>query len=266
MTCDEALLRLSAQQSEFGARFFEWSLVDSQRELEQGFPLVREISSSVVGLFLEYVAEHPRDQVRALMSGLIKRLNPLGAELAGRRLTDDEQRAEQSFEEFRKPRVVRAGQELRPLRISALEQNAREQEHRGDITLGLDKRAFRKTLEYTLQPLLGSPGKNKSCLRYWTNVSGWFVLTDLDLGGRYQLSCIQQIHARPTLDGCVTRLWDTSFLAWCGVHPATRFDLIASHEMERAAESARKMFAHLLDEMPNLLAGLSNDIPLELTS
>jgi hypothetical protein len=264
MKCEEALARLQSSQDEFALRYYRWSLLDSKRELDEGFPLVRLIRSSVASLFLEYAENLPEKEVRDLMAGGIKHLNPRGAELAGDSISEDERLARQRFLQYCTPEVMLGGRALTSVRISAAATALREKEFRGEISLQLDKKEFRKTLERVIDSQVGLPKKKGGALRYWSKCSGWFVMTDIDLSGRRQLTYTQQVHSRPVLDRCPTRLWDASLLSWCGIHPTTRFNLIAAHEMTQAADAVQRICTHFLRNLPALLEGLRNETPASL--
>ena len=89
----------------------------------------------------------------------------------------------------------------------------------------------------SLEQPFGAPEKALSSgLHYCLPVRPWFAMTDIDLSGRAQLSYSHQVSARPTIDLLPDHLMaGISLLAWCGIHQATRFDLIEESQMTGAA-------------------------------
>jgi len=192
------------------------------------------------------------------MTGGIKRFNPRGAELAGDVISEDERAAHQRFLKFMTPEIERQGQRLSSLRVSSRESEIRERELRGETTLRLKKRRFVRLIEAALDQPFGTPDKALSSgLHYCLPLGPWFAMTDIDLSGRAQLSYSHQISARPTIDLRPDHLMaGISLLAWCGIHQATRFDLIEESQMAEAAQAIGAICAHFLAHLPSLLDGL----------
>jgi hypothetical protein len=246
---------------EFALRYYRWSLSDSERELEEDFPLVRRIKSSIALLFLDFAESSKRQNTRKLMTGNIKRFNPRGAELAGDSVNDEEGAVRQEFLDYLTPEVVLQGQRLTSKRVSPRASLIREQEFAGRSRI--ERKTLKQALVRSLEPLLAKPERAPAAgLHYWLPVDGWHLATSLDLSGRKQLYYGHWISARRRIDSCSTNLQPAiSLLSWCGIHPNTSFDLIQEHEIDEVATSIREMCEHFLQHTTELLSGLSHSIP-----
>jgi hypothetical protein len=141
MKCSDALAALQSAQDEFALRYYRWSLRQSERELTENFPLVRQAADSVGFRFLDFAEGLPKSEVRSFMVFGIKRFNPCGAELAGEPVSKEEENAHQKYLAYLTPEVALFGKQLSSMRVSP------------------------RTLEIRNRELLGKP------LYVWTNVS-----------------------------------------------------------------------------------------------
>ena len=57
----------------FWVRYFNWSLAETQRELREGFPLLKKIKSASALGYIDYLESLPKEQQRRLAMALVKR-------------------------------------------------------------------------------------------------------------------------------------------------------------------------------------------------
>jgi hypothetical protein len=266
MRCAEANSILLPVQDEFARRFYEWSLEQAEKELEEDFPRVRGVKSSLVFLFLEFVEGHSRAEVWDLMTGGIKRFQQRAAELRGERLTEKELTIHRQFVDFFSEEIVIQGKPMTGFRVSRRERQLRDQELAGTLKFHQSKKSLREELKRKFQSAgFKAESEFSAGLNYCEQVGDWYLMTALDVSGKSQLDCNHRVAARRTIDTCVTDLLSgASLLSWCGIHPNTRFDLIREDELGNVAESILAVYKFFWQSIPELLTGLRHLIPEKL--
>lgn len=263
MRCAEATSILRPLQDEFALRYYEWSLEQSNKELEEDFPHVRRVKSSLVFLFLEFIESRTRAELRELMTGGLKRFQQRAVELKGEKISAREQEIHQQFINYFSEPVVIHGTAMTSFRVSKRERQLREEELAGQLRFNQDKKKFRGELKRKFQSAALNPESEfRSGLSYCEQFGNWYLMTSLDVSGKSQLEYSQRIACRRTIDTCLTDLLPgASLLSWCGIHPNTRYDLIKEDELEEVAASVLAACKILQQSVPGLLAGLHHDIP-----
>jgi hypothetical protein len=266
MRCAEASSILLPLQDEFALRCYEWSLEQAEKEVEEDFPHVRWVKSSLVFLFLEFVEGHSRAEVRDLMTGGIKRFQQRAAELRGERLTEKEQTIHRQFVDYFSEEIVIQGKPMTGFRVSRREQQLRDLELAGTLKFHQNKKSLREELKRKFQSAgFKAESEFSAGLNYCEQLGDWFLMTALDVSGRSQLDFSHRVAARRTIDTCVTDLLSgTSLLSWCGIHRNTRYDLIREDELDNVAESILAVYRLFQQTIPELLAGLHHLIPEKL--
>jgi len=263
MRCAEASLILRPLQDEFALRYYEWSLEQAEKELEEDFLHVRGVKSSLVFLFLEFVENHSRTEVRDLMTGGIKRFQQRAAELRGEHLTEKEQTIHRQFVDFFSEEVVIQGKPMTSFRVSRRERQLREQELAGTLKFHQNKKSLREELKRKFQSAgFNAESEFTSGLNYGEQLGDWYLMATLDVSGKSQLDYNHRVAARRTIDTCFTDLLaGANLLSWCGIHPNTRYDLLLEDELDSVTESILAVYRHFQHSMPELLAGLHHLIP-----
>jgi hypothetical protein len=263
MRCAEASLILRPLQDEFALRYYEWSLEQVGRELEDDFSHIREVKSSLVFLFLEFVEGHSRAEVRDLMTGGIKRFQQRGAELRGERLTEKEQTIHRQFVDFFSEEIVIQGKPMTSFRVSRRERKLRDQELAGTLKFHQNKKSLREELKRKFQSAgFKAESEFTAGLNYCEQLGDWYLMTALDVSGKSQLDSNHRVAARRTMDTCFTDLLaGANLLSWCGIHPNTRYDLLREDELDNVAESILVVYRLFQQSLPDLLSGLHHLIP-----
>jgi hypothetical protein len=266
MRCAEAVSILAPLQDEFAVRYYEWSLEQAEKELEEDFLHVRGVKSSLVFLFLEFVEDRTRTEVRDLMTGGIKRFQQRAAQLRGERLTKKEQTIHRQFVDFFSEEIIIQGKPMTGFRVSRQERQLRDQELAGTLKLHQNKKGLREELKRKFQSAgLKAENEFRAGLNYCEQLGDWYLMTALDVSGKSQLDCGHRVVARRTIDTCFTDLLaGASLLSWCGIHPNTRYDLLREDELGNVAESILTVYRLFQQSIPELLAGLHHLIPESL--
>lgn len=118
MNCAEASSILRPLQDQFALRYYDWCLGEGERELKEDFPRVRRVKSSLVNLFLEFVENHSRNEVRDLMIGGVKRFKPRAVELRNEHQSEKEKAIHQQFVDFFSEDVLIHGNAMKAFRVS----------------------------------------------------------------------------------------------------------------------------------------------------
>jgi hypothetical protein len=84
---------------EFVAKLYRWSCQDFQREMDEGFPLLRGIEGPTTYCLLSLLESLPKDKRLVLVSGLLKRFHTRAVALLGETVSAEQQ---ELFERFSK--------------------------------------------------------------------------------------------------------------------------------------------------------------------
>jgi hypothetical protein len=253
-------------QDECALRYYEWSFAQAEEELEQDFPHVRRVKSSLVFLFLEFVEGHTRAEISDLITGGIKRLQPRATELRGERLTGKEQKIRQQFVDFFSDEITIQGKPMTSFRVSRQERQLQDQQLAGTLKFSQNKEQLRNELKRHFQSAGLTPKSEFTAgLNYCEQLGDWYLMTTLDVSGKSQLACSHRVAARQTIDTCPTDvLSGVSLLSWCGIHPNTQYDLVREGELEEAAKSVLAAYSVFRQGVPKLLARLHHAVPERL--
>jgi hypothetical protein len=75
---------------EFVLKLYRWACADFQRELDEGFPLLRGIENPTTYCLLTLMESLPKDKRLLLVSGLLKRFHVRAAQLLGETISAEE--------------------------------------------------------------------------------------------------------------------------------------------------------------------------------
>ena len=233
----------SRATDEFMVRYYRWALADARREVQEAFPLLRGVKSTLVIRalgFLESFAEVDRPRVA---TALVKRFHGRAVGLTADSGGPEEEQVNRDYQDS--------------MRILGPE----EEWHREALlhhpgTLRLDRARFLTAVKAALAPPLGDgePFSSQHDWRYATSLGPWTLVTLLDVGGRvHQLAYTQTIRAadpRPLHEGL-------SICGWLGLGGQTAWDQLTEADAPSAAPSLARICAHFLRAAPALAAGLS---------
>jgi hypothetical protein len=234
----EANQIIQSTRDEFLVRFYGWAKDDARREFDKKFPFLRHIRNLSTLRLIPFVNDMSQLDRPVLCSALVKRFH---------------QRAVEILDEF--PSV----QENALLDRYANCGGVHAWELSDQIDL-VDKAKFRKLLLRKLTSVLGEPVGVTGNRETWTHevvLENWIVRTSIDTGGRRNLGYSQAILARES----VPLLDNISILNWLGINSQTDWMYLATAETEEAAGNLVALCSHLLTALPNLLRGLSHNLP-----
>lgn len=267
MRCAEATSRLLPLQDEFATRFYRWSQDECRHELENDFARVRQVRSSLVLLFLEFADRHTHAEMSALLMGNLKRFSPRAASLLGESISAEEEEMHREFIGYFSEEIVIGGNRVTAFRVPEKEKRLRESEPEavGTSFVSIAKE-LRRALEERFRRLGLTPVRRLTAgLAYSEKLGDWYFASSFDMSGKSQLNCGHWLSARSRTDSCPTNLKaDMNLLNWCGVHPNTRFDLIATTDIPTVAELVGEIYERMRQSLPTLLDGLRHEIPEEL--
>lgn len=266
MRCAEAVSILRPLQDEFALRYYDWSLDQSRKELEQDFPNLRRVRSSLVFLFLEFIEDRTRSDVHDLMTGGIKRFQPRAAELRGQRVTQREAGLHQQFVDYFSEEIILQGTPMTAFRVPRTERRLRDEELAGRVKFHQNKKQLREALKRKFYAAGIEPQSEFGAgLNFCEPIGDWYLITSLDVSGQSQLECSQRVAPRRTIDTCFTDLLaGANLLSWCGIHPNTRYDLIQTGELDVVVESVLAACQMFRQFVPEALTGLHHEIPEQL--
>lgn len=229
--------RLQPARNDFAIRLFDWAIRDTIHQSSLLFPRLACVKGSQAMAFREYAATMSVEERNKLAVALVKGSHQLQAhtlKLKGETLDPTERDWVEKCHTFVLQRSSSA----------ILTQSHSK----------INKRLLRQCVTQSLDNQLG--GKHERWgpqeLRYTSRVSGWFVRTYVDFGGRYKLRYNHAIEAAANIP---LREW-IDIQSWMGLGH-TSWDLLEDSEMTLAADSLTKLCCFFLSELPALLDGLS---------
>jgi hypothetical protein len=180
-------MTLEQARSEFAVRYYRWALQESRREVAHEFPLLRKMGNHDADRFLSLMNSMPKEQRFSLAAALVKRSHiPKGIQGTGEQLSSDDQKA---VEKWRQAFLVATPKE----RAIAQQKEAGE-------WIQLKRKKLASLIERELQPILGEPEvtpwpRSSEGWSYRSEVHGWKIGTNVDLGGKFhQLGYAHHIH------------------------------------------------------------------------
>ena len=228
---------------EFAVRYYRWSLADCRRELQEDFPLLRTVRSSLAIRALAYLQSFAgEDRLRVAMA-LVRRCHRRALEITEESWSARDEEIQQDY--------VSAARILRPE-----EEWYRQALLHDPGKLRLDRRRFLAAAQEQLAPVLGSgaPFSTKHEWRYETPIGQWRLVTFVDVGGTaHQLTYDHRILGtgpRPLKEGI-------SVCGWLGVGGGhTQWNQLTQPDTPAAARALARICAHFLQAAPDLVAGL----------
>jgi hypothetical protein len=236
MDAIEASRVLQPARDEFLVRFYRWSCLESLHEFESNFPLVGDIKNSNISRFFAFLRSLSSTDEHLFRSVLLKKFHPRAVEI----LKDPPSAGELMF-----------WNQYRGFTLEPLPPNAAE---------GRGNRAnVRKLLLRKLTPALGEPlglTSNRKVWHYETEIGCWTVETEIDIGGRSDLTYLQTVRAQ----GSVALVPHISIMSWMGLGQ-TCWQSLREDEHERAVDTLKACVLKFVSSAPTLLDGLSHSVP-----
>jgi hypothetical protein len=224
----------------FEDRFYQWAVLDSRREIEQGFPFLRRVADRISMRVIAVMTSLAREQQFRLGSCLVRanRVRIASDSPIAWTPEDDE--------------------------IHAWYRQGVGQPTRDELALDMagliairecDKKQLMRAVNRELGPLHSdSPAKHEDGdLRYRTSLHG-FDLETVVLRGKktWQLSYYHRIKHVPL---GFDVMW-ISLYSWLGITSMTNWSLITDATIPQAAAALRDLCSHFIKAADNLLDGL----------
>lgn len=214
--------------------FYRWALEDFQREIREGFPLLRQIKNSylLTRQIPSIESLSPNDQ-QHLASVLVKRAHYGAVQSIGETISAEEWRVHKWYMSD----IAR----IRPEEFRANSQLL----HR------INRKQFATLLKTELMPVLGDDVEpfQHNIWRYWTPVRHWSILTYVDIGGQHhQLSYSQVVTTKEVR----YHPMGTSILAWLGISSQTIWDCLAAEDCPEAAKMLAMLCSHFIDAIEKI--------------
>ena len=266
MRCAEATRFLSPLQDEFAIRYYRWSTEQCKKELASDFAKVRQVKSSLVLLFMEFVGLHTATEIEKLLTGNVKRFARQAPALIGEPISPEEEAMHVQFVNYFSEDIVIHGERFSAFRVSGEEKKLRNMVAEGRISFVTNAKQLRRALELHFEQFrLTSVHQGRSGVMYRERLGDWYLFSSFAVSGRSQVEFDCWLDARPRIDRCFTKLKaNINPLNWCGVHPNTRFDLIATTEVAGVAQFLAETYQCMRDFVRSLIQGLSHQIPEHL--
>jgi hypothetical protein len=211
------------------ARYYRWALADSQREVEQGLPMVRLVRSVGALTFIEMMRARSKEEQFLIARLLVKWAHKAIAEPLDP-LTPDEARNAEAWVQERGNHIARDG--YRMANQLAAGQPAE-----------VDRRRFASEVKANLANVCGPhEDLGQGVWQHEQSVGDLLVQTRIDVGGRqHQLTYGHTLK----ISGNVW-MEHVSLLSWLGIAGQTHWVLRSESDAAVAAASLRAACAHFL--------------------
>jgi hypothetical protein len=238
MEIADAIRKLQPVRDEFLVRFYRWSTEFSRQEFDRDFPIVGRIKNPSVQAFVFFARSLVTDKRFLLGSGFLKKFHP---------------RATEILKEF--PSV-----EETVLMDKCLEARRALRAQSGAIARPPSKAHLQKILTRRLGTILGEREEIQDSRDEWaysSRIRCWTVKTRIDIGGRRSFGYSHSVNAQYAVD----LQSHVSILSWMGIGSQTDWFDLSESDYDEAADTLLQVCACFLNAVPDLLNGLSHDLP-----
>jgi hypothetical protein len=220
-------------------RIYDWSFVDAERELQEGFPFVGLVKGENAEKYLRFFSQLDLQKASSVSRALVKRMNqPLLLRRTKTDLTQTEEehvKAYLQFEEGVGPGFRTLAAPSRPAATWTVEL----------------RKALRALVKERFLPEFGVPeGLSNNEWGYEVDAGCIRVRTWLDFGGRSSLSYSHQVFQRD----CEPLRSHLSLLQWLGAASMTRWRALRVEELVDCADAVCSLSKHFVTEMRRLFA------------
>jgi len=229
-------MKISYARELFALRFYKWSVTDARRQIENDFPLLREIKNDYNYRFLAFMQSLGSDNERLKYQlARLRVRNPDGAKLADEEVSEDDKK------------LVCEMHDKIPMLLPP--------EHIVKAARKINRSVLRKKLKAEIAQNLGSLVRPTGATEwdFITPVLGWAVETNVETGGSFQVQYSHIIRW-----GGEEKPGKGTWIAEWGCGPTARWDDLATSEDEIVA-SFSAYCSHFLRALPELLDGLALD-------
>jgi hypothetical protein len=233
---------------EIQSRFYRWAIRDAEREVREGYPLLRRIESRAVKTFLWYISETPQDEQLELVQALVKRAHDFRINRNDDALTPGERRLAEgytqavlddiSFNSFTKEGSIpfwvprrKAGLPSRPK---------------------LKRKQFLNRVSEALRPVMAGSTERLTSENIWfeRKYNKWTIRTSVYVG--------KPPHYRHLIRADWRDVLVTTITSWLGVGDGA-WDVLYEDQSAEAAQTFGVLCAHFMTAIPEVLDGLDYD-------
>jgi hypothetical protein len=237
MDIAEATKALEPQRPEFALRYYRWALQDARRELAQNFATIRAIPNLKTRWFLQFAQNLSAADVATFCEALVRRAHAKAAQFLGEPPSGRESALLDRF--LHQPR------DSHPRQLAP-------------AAGAISKAQLRKLLRAALAPHLGAADNARAAeWSYAFPCGSWTIRTNLDTGGSRQFGYWHTIEAHEQ----VLLADQISFLGWLGLS-STDWRYLTEPEVPPAVDALVALCRRFLGAAPELLAGLTHDLPV----
>jgi hypothetical protein len=235
-------------EKQFAVNYYQWARGDSQREVEEDFPLLSTLRCSFSLRVYEFMLTLPADRRRMFALARVKHSNPEAANLCGEPITRAERDLLQSYHsksvlEYPIVGVIRYGGPSRR------EQEISEAIKRRELRAQHSNRIFRGSVFARVKEVLGGTPEidQFETIKHVTQADDWKITTSIALKGKFPMRYTQYLTSKRGFSQ------ETSFLRWMGIMGDTFWDLITTDVTGEAIEQLISLCARFISEGPQLL-------------
>jgi hypothetical protein len=231
---------------EIRSRSYRWAMRDAEREVSEGYPLLRRIESRTVKIFLNYMSEFSHDGQLEIALALAKRVHEFAIKGNDDALTTRERRLVDEYLQFqfeysdldKEEGFIRSWV---PRRAVGLPARAK-----------LKRKQFLRKVSETLKPLLVGFTERLGTedISFERNYNKWTVRTSVYVG--------RPPHYFHRIRADWREVLATTITSWLGVGDGA-WDVLYEDRSAEAAETFGMLCAHFMTAIPELLDGLDYD-------
>lgn len=215
-----------AEQLSLHVGLYRWAQRDWDREVSEGFSLVRALGRRTTEFFVSFSESLSSSERSVLGRAVLKKFHPLAAQALEEKHTSDE-----------------------------LDVLTRLERSMPAPAADLGGRCDRKALRKALKSELGFLGKAKpfggpSDWEYLTPAGAWELRTFIDTGGR--LKDVSYNHS--LRNGAGLELRRISLLSWLGISGVTKWNVDSEEEMQESARALARACHLFVEAIPEIVA------------
>lgn len=231
---------------EFFKRYYEWSLKDWKREIDEGFKLIKMLNDPASIHLIEIMANINYEQKLQMARSLVRNVNQLQLASINEQYSEEDKQFNlfytESFRRYNNEEGLKTPYEVSEYRL----------------TKSFDKQRFLRCLINKLKPALNKPESpvTGGGFEYKTSVGKWYIWTIVDTGGKYH----QLTYEHHIINSKGKMLFGgISFLRWLGVSGQTMWQYLGNEDIERVSDEFSSIIQQFMNSIAHLLSGLSPD-------
>lgn len=235
-------------EKQFAVNYYRWARRESQREVEDDFPLLSRLRCSFSLRVCEFMLALPDDRRRMFALARVKHSNPEAAELCGEPITGAERELLQSYYGRSVTEYPIVGT-VRSVGPSKREQEISEAIKRKELRVQHSNKVFRASVLARVKEVLGGAPEidQFETIKHVAQADDWEITTSIALKGKFPMRYTQYLASKRGLSQ------ETSFHRWMGIMGDTFWDLITTDVTGEAIEQLVSLCARFISEGPRLL-------------